>query len=108
MARYAASRADSLSLSRTLRERRAVRSEEHTSELQSQSNLVCRLLLEKKKKLNQSGYSLLLSRANKNVARQPHSGEKHCLDSTTKQDSAHPSSLDRVSQSWTCTDGHAH
>src|SRR5438270_3819871 len=28
----------------------ALRSEEHTSELQSQSNLVCRLLLEKKKK----------------------------------------------------------
>src|SRR2546430_8142037 len=28
------------------------RSEEHTSELQSQSNLVCRLLLEKKKKTN--------------------------------------------------------
>src|SRR2546430_4830723 len=27
----------------------ALRSEEHTSELQSQSNLVCRLLLEKKK-----------------------------------------------------------
>src|SRR5688572_32053003 len=31
---------------------RHVRSEEHTSELQSQSNLVCRLLLEKKKKSN--------------------------------------------------------
>src|SRR2546427_6819688 len=30
--------------------RHDVRSEEHTSELQSQSNLVCRLLLEKKKK----------------------------------------------------------
>src|SRR2546427_6884093 len=30
--------------------REPVRSEEHTSELQSQSNLVCRLLLEKKKK----------------------------------------------------------
>src|SRR2546430_13153071 len=30
------------------------RSEEHTSELQSQSNLVCRLLLEKKKKNNSS------------------------------------------------------
>src|SRR2546430_7714013 len=30
--------------------RRYLRSEEHTSELQSQSNLVCRLLLEKKKK----------------------------------------------------------
>src|SRR2546427_3221085 len=29
------------------------RSEEHTSELQSQSNLVCRLLLEKKKNNNQ-------------------------------------------------------
>src|SRR5688572_31297939 len=29
--------------------RAAPRSEEHTSELQSQSNLVCRLLLEKKK-----------------------------------------------------------
>src|SRR2546427_1169238 len=32
------------------REERGERSEEHTSELQSQSNLVCRLLLEKKKK----------------------------------------------------------
>src|SRR2546430_11359730 len=31
------------------------RSEEHTSELQSQSNLVCRLLLEKKKRRNDSG-----------------------------------------------------
>src|SRR3989475_10228029 len=30
-----------------------LRSEEHTSELQSQSNLVCRLLLEKKKKKKQ-------------------------------------------------------
>src|SRR5688572_32343079 len=33
-----------------LADRRVARSEEHTSELQSQSNLVCRLLLEKKKK----------------------------------------------------------
>src|SRR2546430_13468357 len=31
------------------REHAGTRSEEHTSELQSQSNLVCRLLLEKKK-----------------------------------------------------------
>src|SRR2546427_3769002 len=30
----------------------SMRSEEHTSELQSQSNLVCRLLLEKKKNLS--------------------------------------------------------
>src|SRR5688572_31785314 len=35
---------------RMLAETRRSRSEEHTSELQSQSNLVCRLLLEKKKK----------------------------------------------------------
>src|SRR2546430_4528753 len=33
------------------------RSEEHTSELQSQSNLVCRLLLEKKKKNKDSKWS---------------------------------------------------
>src|SRR2546430_7476182 len=32
-------------------ESRVARSEEHTSELQSQSNLVCRLLLEKKKNI---------------------------------------------------------
>src|SRR5688572_32310378 len=37
------------------------RSEEHTSELQSQSNLVCRLLLEKKKKPNSLVYSKLRS-----------------------------------------------
>src|SRR5438093_9211178 len=33
--------------------RRHVRSEEHTSELQSLTNLVCRLLLEKKKKITE-------------------------------------------------------
>src|SRR5260370_14648474 len=33
--------------------RRSFRSEEHTSELQSHLNLVCRLLLEKKKRLRQ-------------------------------------------------------
>src|SRR2546430_5114566 len=33
------------------------RSEEHTSELQSQSNLVCRLLLEKKKKMSPPTHS---------------------------------------------------
>src|SRR5688572_32309036 len=37
----------------------AARSEEHTSELQSQSNLVCRLLLEKKKKNKISTFHLL-------------------------------------------------
>src|SRR5688572_31038684 len=34
------------------------RSEEHTSELQSQSNLVCRLLLEKKKKQTKKPLSI--------------------------------------------------
>src|SRR2546430_8427014 len=38
------------------------RSEEHTSELQSQSNLVCRLLLEKKKKPDGSSLLLTLKR----------------------------------------------
>src|SRR2546430_3863502 len=36
-------------IARLLRPPAYIRSEEHTSELQSQSNLVCRLLLEKKK-----------------------------------------------------------
>src|SRR5688572_31672257 len=38
---------EALRLARTVREKTELRSEEHTSELQSQSNLVCRLLLEK-------------------------------------------------------------
>src|SRR2546427_2110436 len=40
----------------------SLRSEEHTSELQSQSNLVCRLLLEKKKKVQIKGVSIELHR----------------------------------------------
>src|SRR2546429_5158685 len=38
--------------------RRWPRSEEHTSELQSRLHLVCRLLLEKKKKIHQSQITL--------------------------------------------------
>src|SRR2546427_5889593 len=38
--------------------RRLARSEEHTSELQSQSNLVCRLLLEKKKIKNRTTHNI--------------------------------------------------
>src|SRR2546427_6334173 len=49
--------------------RKSGRSEEHTSELQSQSNLVCRLLLEKKKK-----------RRNKNQA----SEKTHLRDTSVK------------------------
>src|SRR2546430_8315218 len=40
------------------------RSEEHTSELQSQSNLVCRLLLEKKKNTHITYNSVMISAAN--------------------------------------------
>src|SRR2546430_3215124 len=38
------------------------RSEEHTSELQSQSNLVCRLLLEKKKSVKHTSTTRPMSR----------------------------------------------
>src|SRR2546429_6227250 len=40
-----------------------LRSEEHTSELQSRLHLVCRLLLEKKKKKTTTSISTLISRA---------------------------------------------
>src|SRR2546430_12675699 len=39
-----------------------LRSEEHTSELQSQSNIVCRLLLEKKKRTRLSPSTFLFRR----------------------------------------------
>src|SRR2546427_12614248 len=48
----AAVRADSAAVANAQLSLEYARSEEHTSELQSQSNLVCRLLLEKKKKKN--------------------------------------------------------
>src|SRR2546430_10379426 len=51
-ASYLACRSEALSASHRHR-RTSHRSEEHTSELQSQSNLVCRLLLEKKNKTTQ-------------------------------------------------------
>src|SRR2546430_10329927 len=49
-----------------------VRSEEHTSELQSQSNLVCRLLLEKKKKQKETraALSITLTRLGKSTLEQ--------------------------------------
>src|SRR2546421_7694140 len=43
------------------------RSEEHTSELQSRSDLVCRLLLEKKKKNNRSEYIQSSDKQNKSI-----------------------------------------
>src|SRR2546430_12747570 len=56
----------SLVLNSVLTSRTTNRSEEHTSELQSQSNLVCRLLLEKKKKqsnINKQPRHIYTSRA---------------------------------------------
>src|SRR2546430_3046721 len=50
------------SIPRTSISTRRTRSEEHTSELQSQSNLVCRLLLEKKKFDHQNERRLHLDR----------------------------------------------
>src|SRR2546430_9705347 len=47
------------------------RSEEHTSELQSQSNLVCRLLLEKKNEFGSYGNYRGADRSREGVAVQP-------------------------------------
>src|SRR2546427_5648059 len=47
------------------RPRTAGRSEEHTSELQSQSNLVCRLLLEKKKKIHDNLCDMMIDTIHK-------------------------------------------
>src|SRR5690606_42019182 len=44
---------------RPLPHRAVTRSEEHTSELQSRENLVCRLLLEKKKKIKKQAHIIL-------------------------------------------------
>src|SRR2546426_9279839 len=50
------------------------RSEEHTSELQSPCNLVCRLLLEKKKKQSQTTCNTTLLRSSRIPTAQTHSG----------------------------------
>src|SRR2546430_4834810 len=47
------------------------RSEEHTSELQSQSNLVCRLLLEKKKKIEKRSQSYVRCMKNERISCDP-------------------------------------
>src|SRR5438270_9903035 len=51
--------------------RRRRRSEEHTSELQSQSNLVCRLLLEKKKSEETSVTTLEITFAVSSICEEP-------------------------------------
>src|SRR2546430_5989141 len=52
-------------------EMRKPRSEEHTSELQSQSNLVCRLLLEKKKKINRSSKTITVTNTIREISHLP-------------------------------------
>src|SRR5579859_8222357 len=67
--RSSAERAISLHMSRWIvgsRHRSLPRSEEHTSELQSQSNLVCRLLLEKKTKNKNQSFSRKKKKKKKN------------------------------------------
>src|SRR5688572_32433126 len=77
-----------------------VRSEEHTSELQSQSNLVCRLLLEKKKIID-----LILA-----ALAHPH--PPHLLVAEVRQrglDLAHESHRDAlVRRQYALSDHHAH
>src|SRR6516165_4943735 len=48
----------------------SARSEEHTSELQSQSNLVCRLLLEKKKREMVTAPNVYYKKQTKEIVRQ--------------------------------------
>src|SRR5260370_4254613 len=50
------------------------RSEEHTSELQSHLNLVCRLLLEKKKKRIEGRQRRFRTRSHRHVSRVAHRG----------------------------------
>src|SRR5437588_7236523 len=50
---------------------RSARSEEHTSELQSHSDLVCRLLLEKKKDTAHNRRETTLPRENLHIAARP-------------------------------------
>src|SRR5947207_6472675 len=63
--------------------RRPGRSEEHTSELQSHSDLVCRLLLEKKKKKNRTKKTPTIK---KRQTRQHHTQRKnrHSTEQTTE------------------------
>src|SRR2546430_11401136 len=53
------------------------RSEEHTSELQSQSNLVCRLLLEKKKKTHRDEMPTFIHDTHEQVTRSTDTSSGH-------------------------------
>src|SRR6185437_16868668 len=63
-----------VSTERSCRERTRKRSEEHTSELQSLAYLVCRLLLEKKKKYKLNNYIT----KKKNKIKHKNTSRTHC------------------------------
>src|SRR2546430_5897709 len=63
-------------------DRATPRSEEHTSELQSQSNLVCRLLLEKKKKKNIVISLLPIKKYHKTLDIEHIMNSNMCIDAT--------------------------
>src|SRR5437016_10165871 len=56
------------------------RSEEHTSELQSLTNLVCRLLLEKKKKSPRDPLGARAVRDHEDVGHRPHIDQRSQVD----------------------------
>src|SRR3989440_3657588 len=79
----------------------AYRSEEHTSELQSRSDLVCRLLLEKKKNIVAEGTSLeIVSIFSSELPQRTHSGASYPLGPRTAR-SAYRSCHRRLMTSWT-------
>src|SRR2546430_6707521 len=59
------------------------RSEEHTSELQSQSNLVCRLLLEKKKKKKASQPHTLTNEIHAQQSSTAPASDSRCTSATS-------------------------
>src|SRR2546427_3774653 len=77
----------------------ASRSEEHTSELQSQSNLVCRLLLEKKKK-----YHSEMKRTQLDTTNTPTLCTESSLNTEYAASTAqlHSTLHDNSTQTWAC------
>src|SRR2546427_6294014 len=78
------------------------RSEEHTSELQSQSNLVCRLLLEKKKK-NIDQISTRLNSSHSQI-----SYALLCLQKSNTDETTIMQTLNTTIQLTSPTDDHRH
>src|SRR5438093_8676317 len=66
------------------------RSEEHTSELQSLTNLVCRLLLEKKKKNSTNFTAEGVSKVTRTRAQAPSTTSEHC--GAARKECPHPTS----------------